>query len=252
MAIADFERYLNVRSASQASFSPDGERLSFLTDITGVPEVWSVPVDLDSSRPYWPAQLTFRGERVSIARYSPADARLLVSGDTGSNERHQLFLLSDDGSSFTPLTDEPEVIHDFGGWSPDGKRVAYASNSRDSRYFDVYERPIDGGEPRLLLQHDGANHPIRYSPDGRFLLIARVESNTRNQLFLLEIASGDVRPLTPQIDEGHAVHESPFWSADRRSLYLLSDRGRQYLSLARLDLETTELTYLQDISWDAE
>ncbi len=252
MAVADFERYLNVRSASQASFSPDGERLSFLTDITGVPEVWSVPVDVDSSKPYWPAQLTFRGERVSIASYSPADARLLVSGDTGSNERHQLFLLSDDGSSFTPLTDEPEVIHDFGGWSPDGKRVAYASNSRDPRYFDVYERSVDGGEPRLLLQHDGANHPVRYSPDGRFLLIARVESNTRNQLFLLEIASGEVRPLTPQIDEGHAVHESPFWSADRRSLYLLSDRGRQYLSLARLDLETTELTYLQDISWDAE
>jgi Tol biopolymer transport system component len=72
MAIADFERYLNVRSASQASLSPDGERLSFLTDITGVPEVWSVPVDLDSPRPYWPAQLTFRGERVSFARYSPS------------------------------------------------------------------------------------------------------------------------------------------------------------------------------------
>src|SRR5262249_48809634 len=148
--------------------------------------------------------------------------------------------------SVTKLTDEPEVIHEFGGWSPDGKRIAYASNRRDPGYFDVYELPVDGGVPGLLLQHDGTNHPLCYSPDGRFLLIARVASNTRNQLLLLDIATGEARPLTPLLDEGHAVHESPFWSADRRHLYLLSNRGRQYLSLAHLDLETTELTYLQD------
>jgi dipeptidyl aminopeptidase/acylaminoacyl peptidase len=252
MAVMDFARYLNVRSASQASFSPDGKRLSFLTDITGVPEVWSVPVDLDAPTPSWPAQLTFRGERVSVASYSPVDERLLVSGDVGSNERHQLFLLSDDGASFMPLTTEPEVIHEFGGWSPDGKRIAYACNRRDPRFFDIYERPVDGGEARLLLQQDGTNYPVCYSPDGRSLLIARVESNTRNQLLLLDIASGETKLLTPLPEEGHAEHSSPYWSADRRSLYLLSDRERQYLSLARLDLETTELTYLYDLAWDVE
>ena len=36
----DFERYLNVRSAKTPSFGPDGERLSFLMDTTGVPQVW--------------------------------------------------------------------------------------------------------------------------------------------------------------------------------------------------------------------
>src|SRR5690348_12383500 len=60
-----FERYLNVRNAYGPSFSPDGKSLSFLTDITGVAEVWSVPVELASLRPAWPEQLTFRGERVS-------------------------------------------------------------------------------------------------------------------------------------------------------------------------------------------
>ena len=39
-----FERYLNVRSAFGASFAPGGTSLSFLTDITGVAEVWSVPI----------------------------------------------------------------------------------------------------------------------------------------------------------------------------------------------------------------
>ena len=38
----DFVRYLNVRSATGVSFAPDGRRLTFLTDNTGIAEVWSV------------------------------------------------------------------------------------------------------------------------------------------------------------------------------------------------------------------
>jgi dipeptidyl aminopeptidase/acylaminoacyl peptidase len=35
-------------------------------------------------------------------------------------------------------------------------------------------------------------------------------------------------------------------------VYLLSDRGRQFLSLAWLDLATAEMTYLREDQWDAE
>ena len=41
----DFERFLNVRSASAPTFSPDGRRLAFISDITGVPQVWAVDTD---------------------------------------------------------------------------------------------------------------------------------------------------------------------------------------------------------------
>jgi hypothetical protein len=58
-----FERYLNIRSASSPSFSHDGKRLSFLTYITGMAEVWSVPIDIHATTPAWPDQLTFRSER---------------------------------------------------------------------------------------------------------------------------------------------------------------------------------------------
>ena len=107
----DFERYLNIRTAYGASFSPDGTRISFLTDITGVPEVWSVAIDLSTTTPPWPEQLTFRGERVAGAAFSPADKVLLVSADTGGNERTQLHTLDADGTAFTALTVQPEVIH---------------------------------------------------------------------------------------------------------------------------------------------
>lgn len=248
-----FERYLNVRTAYGASFSPDGSRLSFLSDMTGVAEVWGVPVEIGAAHPAWPEQLTFRGERVAAASYSPAADHLLVSADIGGNERTQLYRLGADGSAFQPLTDKLDVIYQFGGWSPDGTRISYASNERDARYFDVYERPVDGdGEPRLLLQHNGTNYAGAWSPDGRYVLVMRFDSNTRDQLWLVDARTGDARALTPAIAEGPARHIAAHWSASGDGLYLLSDRGRQFLSLAYLAVDTGDMTYLTDEQWDAD
>jgi dipeptidyl aminopeptidase/acylaminoacyl peptidase len=278
----DFVRYLNVRSASGVSFAPDGRRFTFLTDITGISEVWSVAVtpgnvtnaEKQGEALPWPEQLTFGGERIIGAAFSPLADQLIVGSDVGGNERTQLFLLSGfgavTGTTLTSLTSRPDAIHVFGGWqedgsassgwSPDGARIVYANNARDARFFDVYERAVDDLDtaPRLLLQHDGTNYPAGYSPDGRLVLVERFDSNVRNTLLLVDTASGTVRQLTPEVADGAvgpARHVAPQWSPDGRGLYLLSDRGRPFLSLAWLDLATAEMTYLRDDQeeqWDAE
>jgi dipeptidyl aminopeptidase/acylaminoacyl peptidase len=249
-----FERYLNVRTAFGPSFSPDGNTLSFLTNITGVAEVWHVPFDPQQLSPRWPEQMTFRSERVSGATYAPNADMLLVTGDIGGNERTQLFLLNADGSRFTALTSNLEVMHIFGGWSPDGKRITYSSNERDARYFDVYERDIVSGEIRLLLCQDGTNYSAGYSPDGLQVLVSRHASNTCNQLFLGDLASGEWRALTPDLAAGvrGATYSSAAWTADRQGLYVLSDRDRLFRSLAYLDLTSLELRYLREEPWDVE
>ncbi len=247
-----FERYLNVRTASGPSFSLDGHQLSFLTDITGVAEVWKVAVDRQTPRPFWPEQLTFRAERVSRATFSPKSDLLLVAGDVGGNEHTQLYLLSADGANWTPLTDKPASIFEFGGWAPDSMRITYSSNERDPRFFDVYERDLNTGETRLILQQDGTNYSQGYSPDGRQILVSRHASNVRNDLFLVDLASGETRNLTPSLTEGVAEYQSAAWSPDRKGLYLLSNQGRDFMSLAYLDLATLDLTFLSDLSWDLE
>ena len=247
-----FERYLNARSAYSPSFSANGQRLSFLTDITGVGEVWSVPVAMHAAQPAWPTQLTFRGERAAGASFSPTEDVLLLTADQGGSELTDLYILSGDGSQLTALTAQPDVIYTSAHWSPDGARIAYSSNERDRRYFDVYERVLATGETKCLLQQDGSNYFMDYSSDGQSLLVGRYESNIRNQLLVVERATGEVGDLTPDRGDGPAQHEFPAWSADGRGLYLLSNRGRQFMSLAWLDLATTTFTYLRDDSWDAE
>lgn len=247
-----FERYLNVRNAYGANFSPDGQHLSFLSDITGVAEVWSVPVEPQASGPAWPEQLTFRGERVSSVTYSPTEAVMLVSADSGGSELDQFYTLSQDGRDFTALTDQPKVMYRSGTWSPDGQRIVYASNERDPRYFDIYERTMASGATRRIWQQDSTNFPVAYSPDGTQVLVSRSHTNIFNQLFLLDIASGKARALTPDTAEGPSEFHFPAWSADGKGLYVISNRGRDFENLAWIDLATGALTYLRDDSWDIE
>ena len=238
-------RFLNVRSASGASFSPDGNRVSFISNISGIAQVWSVDVQGG-----WPEQLTFHEDRVAFAQYSPTDDRLVFGMDAGGNERLQLYLLSGDGSLVQPLTAEPDVIHTWGGWSPDGRQIAFASNSRDRSYFDVYVQNVDTGARRCVYQADAMHGVAGWSPDGRQLVVSRSYGTSNNDLYLVEIESGPARHLTPH--QGEAQYAGIRWRGDMSGFYLVSDQGREHLGLAFFDLERHAMEWLETPGWDVE
>lgn len=239
----DFSRFLNVRLVSSPSPSPDGSSVAFLYDLTGVPQVWSVPVQGG-----WPDQLTFFTERVSFVEHSPNGNRLVFGMDAGGNERQGLYSLTPDGEESMPLETDPEVIHAWGAWSPDGSRIAYASNRRDQRFFDIYVRPLDG-EARMILQQDGTNAATAWSPDSRHLLVSRAHSNLNNDLYLLDLESGETRLLTEH--DGEAEYTSACFAGED-TLLLISDQDREFLAPARIDLRSGELSFIDEPEWDTE
>ncbi|HEX5973638.1 MAG TPA: S9 family peptidase, partial [Rubrobacteraceae bacterium] len=241
----DFARYLKIRGAWGASWSPDGDRLAFLTEITGVPQVWEV--SSESHGPSWPEQLTFYEERVSSVEYSPIQNRLLFGMDSGGNERTQLFLL--EGGEVTDLTRAPDAIHYSGGFSPDGERVAYTATRRNGTDFDVFAQELDG-EPEAVWEVPGYHTVSDWAPDGSALIVSRHHSNLNNDLYRLNLVNGEATLLTPH--EGDARFSGARVTPDGRSVYLATDRDGDFMRLARLDLSTLELTYLTPDDWDVE
>jgi dipeptidyl aminopeptidase/acylaminoacyl peptidase len=239
----EFARYLKIRSAWGPSWSPDARRVSFLTEITGVPQVWEVPVGGSS----WPEQLTFYEERVSSVEYSPTGNRLLFGMDVGGNERTQLLLL--EGGEVTDLTRAPQAIHYSGGFSPDGGRIAYTATRRNGTDFDVFVQEFDR-EPEMVLEVCGYHTVSDWGPDGSFLLVSRHRSNLDNDLYRLDLSTGEAVLLTPH--EGEARFYGAHVTPDGGSAYLATDRDGDFMRLARLDLSTLEITYLTPDDWDVE
>ncbi|MDQ4042289.1 MAG: S9 family peptidase [Actinomycetota bacterium] len=239
----EFARYLKIRAAHGATWSPDGRRIAFLTDITGVTQAWEVPVEGG-----WPEQLIFHEERVSGIQYSPTGNRLLYSMDAGGNERSQLFLLG--GGEERNLTRAPEAIHYFGGFSPDGERIAYTATRRNGTDFDVFVQDLPDGEPETVWMTSGYHTVVGWAPDASFLVVSRHHSNLDNNLYRLDLASGEATLLTPH--DGEARFRGARVTPDGESIFLATDRDGDFVRLARLDLSTLEIEYLTPDDWDVE
>ncbi|WP_137289101.1 S9 family peptidase [Natronorubrum halophilum] len=240
----DIERYLNIRSAYGPSFGPEGERLSFLMNTTGTPQIWT----LEEPRS-WPEQRTFYDERVTFASWSPERPELIFGKDEGGNERAQLFKLDVETGAIENLTGMPDAKHRWGGWSHDGERFAFASNRRDESVFDLYvqRRDESGADATLVYEGDGWLSLSGWSPDDSRVLVSQAYSNFDQDLYLLDLESDEreLEHLTPH--EGDVRYQSASWAPDGEGIYLVTDEGdADTLYLAYLDLESGELETVAD------
>ncbi|NIT35136.1 MAG: prolyl oligopeptidase family serine peptidase [candidate division Zixibacteria bacterium] len=237
------EQYLNIRGNFQGYWLPGGEEIIFRNKATGVTQAWRMAAEGG-----WPEQITFFDEGVFFAVPHRVTGNVLAATDVGGNERYQLCVMNADGSSLAPLTDNPEVIYDYGDWSRDGRRLAVAANERDERYFDIYVYDLETAERRLVMQHDGYNRALAFSPDGSSLITYRARGSQDADLYLIDLTTGETRHLTPH--EGELEIGAVAWAADGSGFYYTHDEGRDFLSLGYYDLASGRREWLETPPWD--
>lgn len=91
-------------------------------------------------------------------------------------------------------------------WSPDGKRLAYASDAEGLMRLHVMD--VATGAAQSVSHGDHASVAPAWSPDGTRLAFQREDGSTH----ILDLASGSVRPVAPAVD----FPSRPTWSADGR------------------------------------
>lgn len=240
----DISRFLNVRTAGSPSLSPDGRRLSFRTQVTGQSQVWV----LDAPGG-WPRQITF-GEPVTFHRWSPAGDWIIYGVDRGGNEREGYYLISPDGTRERELLAPARAFRVFGGFTRDGRQVAYASTERNGRDFDIHLLDVESGRDRMLFEGRMGLYVASWSPDAGSVLLTEARGEDANNLYLLDVARGRLDTLFAPADR--ASYSSFAWLPDGSGFYLATDQDRDHAGLARYDLRTRRLTWVETPPHDVD
>ncbi len=246
-------------SYADLTFSPDGLWVAYISNLSGHLNIFKQRVTLDPVDAGEPIQLTFlEDEAPSRVMWSSDGSQLLVFADRQGNENFQIYSLSPEGGELEPITRQADVCHGVGSahgtdgdaFSPDGKRIAYSRNERDPKDRAVLLLELETDEVRTLLEGEGRCSPFSWSPDGRFVLIQRVNRIMDQDLFLCDTHGMHVHHVTLHADDIR-FYPGP-WSPDSLGFYLLTDHNRPFRGLAYLDLDEYQVHSIDVLDHDVE
>jgi dipeptidyl aminopeptidase/acylaminoacyl peptidase len=160
------------------------------------------------------------------------DGAVLVLVDEGGNERTQLYLLGD--RSPEPLVVDPRFNHWTPHFSRDARLLAYATNRRNGRDFDIVVHELETGEERSF-EIGGYALVDSISPDGRYVIAVRGNERAGDSdLFLIDLEAGSVEHVTPHEDA--AEFGGTVWLADSSGFHASTNEGRDTFAIARYTL----------------
>jgi Tol biopolymer transport system component len=219
-------RMARVGRASSPTFSPDGRRIAFVSDLTGVPQIWIVPVEGG-----WPTLVTADNDPVGGVAWSPAGDWLAYTLAPGGGMNTQVYVVKPDGSGQKRLTPGGKETNRFFGWTRDGLRLALGANTRNPAAIDAYLVDPLTANRDLVVQNDAMATLEDVSPDRRVGLVSRLVGRGDNNLYLVDFTTRRETLLTPHTGPGTFSGEL---APDGRTVYLVSNKDRDLLAFARI------------------
>jgi TolB protein len=245
--------------------SPDGNRIAFISNRTGAPDVFVVGADgsglvqiTRSPEPESAPQWSGKGDEVIFSIFAKDTSRIFAANATTAATRvvgvaparspfvsrdgrrllysagkwpaMQLTLAALDGSSQRTLTDESAAAFN-GVWSPDERWIAYA-RADSARQLQIWVMNADGSGARQLTHfaaEDGSPQWPSWSPDGRRLAVQAGKYNRQdpkqNTAHIWVIDVASGAPSKLAPHDSPYLDETPSWFPDGRRIAFQSDRS---------------------------
>ena len=194
------------------ALSPEGDRVAYVTDRSGIPRLEVAPLDGGA-----PEVLSGPAEEVVSVAWSPDGGLLAYLVSPGGSICAELHVVRPDGSDHRVLAGEdPRATVFAGGWTGPGHYVCSIA-SGDGPDADIVLVDIDGGHRALAV--GGFLSVTSVSADGRLVLARRGPRGYRH-IVVIDAATGVQRRALGRDAPGGIASEDGRFGPDGRSLYV--------------------------------
>jgi Tol biopolymer transport system component len=228
---------LSSRRDDSPSFSPDGERIAFVSKRTGNEEIWIA--NRNGGRL---VQLTaFKGSGTGTPQWSPDGQSIAFDSLAGGNP--DIYVIDAGGGTPRRLTNGSHENF-MPSWSPDSKWVYFRSNA--SGRAQLWKIPAAGGVATQVT-HDRGGEAFA-SPDGKLVYFRK---RPWGPLWMVPAEGGPER-LVPELERFDKILRS--WGVVKQGIYFMSRQDGPSQTIRFFNFGTRQVTPLVTIDkepvWD--
>lgn len=240
---------MNFTRAGEAYFSPDGQKIIFQAMTNGETTYQMFVMDLEERLP----RMVSTGKGAcTCGFFHPDGGKILFASShedpfpdrpapaiAGGYKWHltpymNVYEANLDGSELVALTEGP-AYHAECAYSPDGKKIVYASNQDEGMNLYVLDLESDV-TTRLTHSRPCYNGGPFFSPDGsRVIFRADREEQDYLQIYVVDVDGNNERQLT----FNNAVNWAPYWHPNGKVIaFATSLHGHHQYEIYLLNIET--------------
>jgi dipeptidyl aminopeptidase/acylaminoacyl peptidase len=241
------EKLYMTRQVGRPTWSPDGQQIAFVSNMSGRNNLWLVLSDGG-----WPVQLTVSDQRQAAPAWSPDGKWIAYQSDFDGDEQWDIFLVSPTTGKVVNLTQTREIAEGNPTWSPDGRYLAYEVKPKTSAAYEIDVYDMVMREVKHLTTktpQDLSNSDPLWSKDGKYIVYTQEQAKgTDSNIFIAEVATGKSTLLTPH--EGEQRFSADDISPDGKHVLFTSNAANGYDNIGLLDVATKKISWLTHDKWE--
>jgi eukaryotic-like serine/threonine-protein kinase len=231
---AGFDEPVSVVNSSREdhspAFSPDGERIAFVSNRSGNLEIWVARRDGSQATPL----TSLRAQNTGTPRWSPDGRR--IAFDSWASGKSAIYVVDSAGGVPRMITGGPMGSW-MPSWSPDGAWIYFSRGI--SSPSEIWRIQATDGEA-IQVTHSGA-FEAHLSPDGKLIYYSKQSPEGGRTIWSVPAAGGIEKPV-PELAKFREMGRS--WGVIEQGIYFVSYEDSPQQTVRLLSFRTYRVTPL--------
>jgi pimeloyl-ACP methyl ester carboxylesterase len=235
MTMEELKPLFSIPRVGGARFHPTKKEMVYVSDESGVQQIYRVEVDVSTKKVTKPERLISTNNRCTSPRYL-SDGSILFLHDKGGDENFQIGYMQDGKQTW--LTNDLKAKHLV--TKVTRRYLYFKTNSRDKTKFYIYRLPFPLNKPakpeHIFTPTTGYARAVLNNRDESRIILAHHHSNVHGEILLLDLKDGSLTSITRPLSGDKPVRWSPlrFLNKKRTKMLVKTDYKSEFFRLAIL------------------